>query len=189
MQQKLKDLLPFVFPVAAMILVVVLAVRWYRLRNETTGQISQFAEGVPIEDLSQSEMGEVIHGVGDVKTAQLTPVTKDDTMTGMMGDIRYEIKDGKVRFTVQAALPDLESSIYQVWLKEVDGTSMRKAFVLQANKGGYVGSAAISADTLPFEVVVSREAVDDDRVEEVLMNGTIQAEDQSMMQNSMEQGS
>jgi hypothetical protein len=43
-------------------------------------------------------------------------------------------------------------------------------------KGGYTGSASISDQTLPFEVVVTRELKEDETMEEVILRGTIQKE-------------
>lgn len=168
---KLKQFLPFVFPVAAMILVVVLAVRWYRLRNEQTGQISEFAEGVEIENLSQTELNQVLKGTNDVTSVSLEPEADAEAV----GELRYELKDGKVRFTVNADLPEITEGVYQVWLREPNGTAMKRAFILELSKGGYMGSAAISEEALPFDVVVSQEKVADDKIEVVLLRGTVEA--------------
>lgn len=166
---RLKQLLPFVFPTAAIVLVIVLAVRWYQLRSEQLGKISEFAEGVEIEDLTQVEPDLALNGVPDAETVEL-----EGDSESAAGDIRYELADGKVKFSVSATLPQSEEGKYQVWLKEVDGQAVRKAFVLQILKGGYSGSAAISDETLPFEVVVSKEVVDDNLMEQVLLRGMLE---------------
>lgn len=168
---KLKQFLPFIFPTAAIILVVVLAVRWYRLRDQQIGQISEFAQGVEIEDLTEVERDSALSGVKDVETLELQ--SDDDAV---MGKVRYEMGDNKVKFTVTASLPEEETAQYQVWLKEVNGQAIRKAFALEMLKGGYNGSAAISAETLPFEVVISKEMIDDNLMEEILMRGVMQKE-------------
>lgn len=163
----MKKALPFVFPVAALLLVAFLAFRWYGQRTERTGEITEFGEGIAIEELSGSELDSVIKGTGDYKSV---------TMTGSdeaMGTIRYEIADGKVRFSVNADLPELESGMYQVWLKATDSEAIRKAFVLDQSKAGFMGSASISAETLPFEVVVTRELSDDATPEQEVLKGTI----------------
>jgi hypothetical protein len=156
--RKVKDILPFVFPLAALLLVGVLAVRWYNLRNQQVGQVSEFAEGVEIENLSESEREKVMRGAGDGELVNLQKETDDETV---MGELRYELGDDKVLFTVNATLPELTEGMYQVWLKDVDSDSMKKAFVLEMGKGGYTGSASISKDTVPFEVIVSKEMTDD----------------------------
>jgi hypothetical protein len=166
---QLKQFLPFVFPTAAIVLVAILAMRWYRLRNEQMGMISEFAQGVEIEDLTQTERGFTLNGVKDVETLEL-----ESEEESAMGEVRYEFDEGKIRFSVSASLPEEEVAKYQVWLKEVEGRAVRKAFVLQMLKGGYTGSAAISAETLPFEVVVSKEMVDDNLTEQVLLRGVLE---------------
>lgn len=171
----MKKFLPFVFPVAAFVIVAVLAFRWYNLQTEPQGETSStFAEGVQIEDLTEDERNQVLLGAGDFETVEL--VNSDEAADDMMGQIRYELKDGKVRFSVMAGLPELSTGQYQVWLKDIESDAVRKAFVLEFMKGGHQGSAAISEKVLPFEVIVSEEMVDDDQIEKVLMQGTISKE-------------
>lgn len=170
----MKKYLPFVFPVVAFLIVLFLASRWYGMRNQIeTGQMSPFAEGVEIENLSQNELTEVLRGVGDYKTVDM--MSSDDES---MGAIRYEIVDDKVKLSVMAGLPVLENETYQVWLREVEGQAIRKAFLLDFSKGGHWGSAAISTEALPFEVVVSRETQPaDDQLETVLLQGVVSQEE------------
>ncbi|MBT3249647.1 MAG: hypothetical protein HOA24_05240 [Candidatus Pacebacteria bacterium] len=168
---KLKQFLPFIFPSAAIILVVILAFRWYRLRNDQVGKISEFAQGVEIEDLTEAERSSTLSGVKDVKAVELQGDVEET-----MGEIRYELSDDKVKFSVTATLPQEDGSQYQVWLKEVDGQAVRKAFTLEMLKGGYSGSAAISTETLPFEVVVSKEVVNDNLMEQILLRGVVEVE-------------
>lgn len=165
---RFKEFLPFVFPTAAIILVVVLATRWYRLRNEQLGKISEFAQGVEIEDLTGTEKDIVLNGVKDIQTLKLKG---DETL---MGEVRYEFDENKIKFSVTASLPEVEKAQYQVWLKEVNGKAIRKAFILNMLKGGYAGSAAISDETLPFEIVVSKEMVDDNLMEQVILRGILE---------------
>jgi len=171
---RLKQFLPFIFPTAAIILVVILAFRWYRLRSDQIGKISEFAQGVEIEDLTETERNSTLTGVKDVETLQL-----QSEQESAMGEIRYEFGDDRVRFSVTTTLPKEEVAHYQVWLKEVDGQAIRKAFALEMLKGGYTGSAAISTETLPFEVVVSKEMVDDNLIEQILLRGVLEEAEQS----------
>ena len=167
---RLKQFLPFIFPSAAIVLVVILAFRWYRLRNDQIGKISEFAQGVEIEDLTEAERDSALSGVKDVET-----LTLESEQDSIVGEVRYELSDDKVRFSVAANLPDAEAAQYQVWLKEVNGQAIRKAFTLEMLKGGYTGSAAISAETLPFEVVVSKEMVNDNLMEQILLRGVLES--------------
>ena len=168
---RFKQFLPFVFPTAAIILVVILAFRWYRLRNDQIGKISEFAQGIEIEDLTEAERNSTLSGVKDIETLQL-----QSEQELAMGEVRYEFSDDKVRFSVTTTLPKEEVAHYQVWLKEVDGKAIRKAFALEMLKGGYTGSAAISTQTLPFEIVVSKEMVDDNLMEQILLRGVLEEE-------------
>ena len=168
---RLKQFLPFIFPSAAIVLVVILAFRWYRLRNDQIGKISEFAQGIEIEDLTEAERDSTLSGVKDIETLQL-----QSEQELAMGEVRYEFSDDKVRFSVTTTLPKEEVAHYQVWLKEVDGQAIRKAFALEMLKGGYTGSAAISTQTLPFEIVVSKEMVDDNLMEQILLRGVLEEE-------------
>jgi hypothetical protein len=166
----MKKFLPFVFPGVALILVLFLAVRWYNsrtVRPADDGKITQFGDGVQIEDLSKSASDKLRSGAKDEKSVELTGADN------LKGEVRYDITDGKVNFSVTANLPEIKDGQYQVWLKQVDGEAKRKAFVLTFGKGGYMGSAAISADLLPFQVIVSKETKNDDTMETSLLTGTI----------------
>jgi hypothetical protein len=163
----MKKFYPYILPTIALIIVGFLAYRWYDLRTQRDGEITPFAEGVEIENLSETEADRVIRGVGDFETAPLSGSGE------AQGNIRYEIKDDKVSFSVTADLPELESGQYQVWLQDIDGKSRSKAFSLVMGKGGYMGSGALSADTVPFDVVVSQENTDDSEIEEVVLQGTV----------------
>lgn len=165
----MKRFLPFIFPLVAVLVIVFLVFRWYRLNTQTPGEISEFGEGVEIENLSQNETREALAGVGDYQTVDMEATNPED-----MGQVRYEIKDGKVRFSVMANLPQVETATYQVWLREPGSSVSRQAFELVEGKGGYLGSAAISAQVLPFEVVVSRETRPDDQIESILLKGLVQ---------------
>lgn len=163
----MKKALPFVFPVAALLLVAFLAFRWYGQRTQPTGEISEFGEGVEIEELSGAELDKVMKGAGDYKTVTL------EGSAEAMGTVRYEVEDGKVRFSVSADLPTITAGQYQVWLKATDSEAIRKAFVLEDSKSGFMGSAAISEETLPFEVLVTREMSDDNTPEDVVLRGVL----------------
>jgi hypothetical protein len=163
----MKKVLPFIFPVAALLLVAFLAFRWYGQRTEKTGEITEFGEGVEIQELSNAELDKVMKGSGDYKTVNL------EGSEEAVGTVRYEIADGKVRFSVNADLPALTSGMYQVWLKATDSDAIRKAFTLEDSKSGYMGSAAISEETLPFEVVITREMSDDNTPEQTVLRGVI----------------
>lgn len=168
----MKKFLPFVFPALALLIVMFLAYRWFDLKDNTMDKKDVLSEGVQIEELSQEEQNSFLQGMDDYKSKDLKPLAD----TEGMGTIRYDIKDNVIKFNVQAELPELTSGIYQVWLKSPDSGVLRKAFVLESTKGGFAGSAAISAETLPFEVVVSKEMMDDGVMETMLLEGMLSTE-------------
>jgi hypothetical protein len=163
----MNKVLPFLFPAAALLIVLFLAFRWYSL-DRANGEIGPVNEGVEIEDLTQEQRQSILRGTPDSKTVVLQPETEDSVASG---DIRYEIENDKVLFSVDADLPPLKEGQYQVWLRS--GSSMSPAFTLSVNKGGYMGSAAINIGRLPVEVSVSRELESDQTIEEVVLRGTI----------------
>lgn len=169
----MKKFLPFIFPAAALLLVIILAFRWYGLRNRPVPARPEFTEGVQIENLSQAELDRIMRGVSDLKKLELVP---EPDQTEIMGEVRYEETEGKVAFTVVADLPLLEKGQYQVWLKDTESDATRKAFVLEYMKGGYTGSASLSSQALPFQIIVSREMTDDNQMETVVMKATLQGE-------------
>ena len=120
-----------------------------------------------MEELSQTERDRVTKGVGDYQSVDLEG---SDQQTGQ---VRYETVDGKILFSVSADLPVVSSGMYQVWLKSPESGQMKPAFVLESTKGGYQGSASISADILPVEIVVTQELVNDQTPETVVMKGLL----------------
>lgn len=166
----MKKYSPYILPAAVLIVVLLLVFRWYSNRTQPVSQGELFGEGVQIEDLTDQEAREVMTGSNpDIKTVQLVG---DSESTGM---VRYDLEEDKVRFSVIANLPE-SSTPYNVWLKEVDGEAMRNAFSLEMGKGGYVGSAALPANLLPFEVIVSTQANQEQVLDNVIMKGVIDAQ-------------
>ncbi len=163
----MKKVLPFVFPLVALLIVVFLAYRWYNLNTTRSGQIADNSEGVEIQDLTESERNNIMRGVGDFKSVEL----KGDPQT--RGDVRYEIQDGKVVFSVSADLPFLSSGRYQVWVKS-DDKPAQKMFNLEESKGGYIGTGGVSEASLPFSVIVTQEQTDDLTMESVVLEGMVQ---------------
>lgn len=156
--------LPFVFPLAALLIVLFLAFRWFSMQTNRSADIG---EGVEIEDLTL-EQESMLRGTDDLQQVELqTP----DTETEGQGDIRYKISDERVRFSVNANLPQPEG-FYQVWVRS--GETQQKAFRLLPDKGGFMGSAALNQSALPFEVIVSQETEDDDQLEQVILRGRIE---------------
>ncbi|MBD3279402.1 MAG: hypothetical protein GF390_01680 [Candidatus Pacebacteria bacterium] len=167
----MKKFYPFIFPSIALLIVLFLAWRWYNLRTQRDSEISRLGEGVEIENLTETELDRVMKGAGDFKSVDLT--AQEATNAGF---VRYELKDGKVTFSVTADLPILETGVYQVWVKAAAQQQPSKAFVLEYGKGGYVGSASVDASNLPLEITVSKELRPDNTIEEVVLTGIIPKE-------------
>jgi hypothetical protein len=164
----MRKYLPFLFPAIALLIVLFLGYRWYAAQTVSpAGQISDNGEGVKIEDLSAEEVKK-INGAKDLPTVDLKGAGE------VAGQVRYEVRDGRVNFTVSADLPELTEGQYQVWLKKTDSEARTKVFVLENNKAGYMGSASVAADMLPFEVIVSKEMTDDNQLEVTVLSGVIQ---------------
>jgi hypothetical protein len=166
----MKKILPFVFPCVALLIVLVLAVRWYNTKaTHTQDKIADFGDSIKVEELSKADQNKIRSMAKDVQSLKLQG-------DNAQGEVRYEVQDGQLHFTVTADLPELEKGMYQVWLKQVSGESKKKAFVLSSLKGGFSGSGAITQTVLPVEVIVTKEMQNDDVMETVLMTGVIPAE-------------
>jgi hypothetical protein len=170
----MKRIYPYIFPAVALLFVLFLLFRWYNLRTQREGMTSLLNEGVTIEDLADDDAMGLITGVGDYNSVDL--VGEDTTH---LGEVRYEVRDDELLFSVTTTLPAPTAGQYQVWLRQTEGNAQRKAFMLIDGKAGYMGSGTIDASTLPLEVLVSREITDDGLLEEVLLRGTIAAPEQN----------
>ncbi len=158
--EKYKKYYPFVFPTIALLLVLFLAFRWYNLRTKRNAE--QKPE-VQIENLTVEEQEQIV--TGDDESVTSVDMTGEATASGQ---VRYTKTDDKVLFSVNAALPK-DSKKYQVWLQR-ENEEPTKAFALTYGKGGYMGSASVPVEYLPFEVIVTEETnTADDQPEMELM--------------------
>jgi hypothetical protein len=166
----MKKLLPFLFPLTSLAIVMFLAFRWYSNRTDR-GNITPFAENVSIEELTTEETSLALRGVGDFETVEMTGEGEET------GKVRYEVNEGKVKFSVTANVENSQDENYQVWLKDPNSEAIRKAFTLEYLKGGMSGTAAISSETLPFEIIVSKDSANSDQPSEVLLKGLVEVEE------------
>lgn len=167
----MKKFLPFLFPFIAFCIVIFLAIRWYNSKTARDGKIPEFADDVKVEDVNQAQIDQIKNIAKDQKTVKLTGQGE------VAGEVRYELKDGKVYFTVYANLSNPNPNTeYQVWFKQVDGTGTRKVFVLTEEKAGYMGSAAVPTTVLPLEVVVTEQSIGDTVMGGPLLLGTLPKE-------------
>lgn len=175
----MKRYTPYIFPLVVLGIIFLLVFRWYNLRSERM-EYSLLGEGVEIENLSQDELARSIQGAGDYESVELESENPDNS-----GMIRYEVVDGSVRFSLMANLPE-PTVEYRVWLKEVDGTAMREVFTLVSAKGGYIGSAALPSELLPFEVLVTEATEPEMAAQGALLQGTLELEEEVMEGDSVE---
>lgn len=168
---KLKQYYPFIVPTISLLLVLFLAFRWYNLRTQRDSEadITQ----VEIESLTQEEL-QIVQGTEDVNTVELEPEPEEPAL----GQVRYRLEDDRVLVTVSADLPELKESYYQVWFASQE-KQPQQAFRLELTKAGYLGSASISKDELPLEVIVTDQSnTDENEVGRQLLRGEIQAENE-----------
>ena len=164
MSKKLKNFAPYALPLLAILFVLFMFVRWYKAKTNTSPE-SMLNSQLEVSDLSLEEEESIIKGTTDYETVVF------ETDSEASGEIRYQIVDDKLHFTVTANLPDSVEA-YAVWLKEVDGSSKKRVFNLDYSKAGYIGSAAVPAEILPVEVVVAEAS--DLMLEDALLHGVIE---------------
>lgn len=167
----MKKIYPYILPSIALLIVFFLTIRWYSQRTERDGEITEASDTLEIENLTEEEMNSVVKGTGDFATVKLTGEGE------AAGEVRYEIKEDKVLFTLNADLPDPEAlrqdkAFYQVWIKS-GAENAKKAFQLSYGKSGYFGSASLNKSNLPFTILLSKETQDDATMEELLLSGDV----------------
>lgn len=191
----MKKITPYIFPLIVLAIVFFLVYRWYSLRGQQTAENAEFGEGIQIENLSEEEAADVSSGVGDVETAPLESTEGEDASTSdNTGTIRYEIDGNRVLFSVLATIGTLRvldnvldtapdatpvptpdpNAQYTVYIRSLDGDNLTRAFSLSSGKGGLLGSASISTDLLPVEVLVTDATSISEVLDNVLLRGVIE---------------
>ena len=148
MSKKLQNLIPYLFPSIAIIFVVIMFARWYKGKTAES-PVSLLDSQLQVESLPKDVQNNIIKGATDYKMIDMKGVDQS------VGEVRYQIKDDKLSFTVTANLPQSKEE-YAVWLADINGDAKRRVFNLVFSKAGYVGSAAVSANVLPVKVVVAK---------------------------------
>ena len=148
MSKKLQNFLPYLFPLIAIILVVVMFARWYKGKT-AEAPVSLLDPQLEVESLPAQMQDSIIKGATDYQMLNMMGVDQ------AVGELRYQIKDNKLSFTVTANLPSSKED-YAVWLADVNGEAKKRVFNLKYSKAGYIGSAMVPADVLPVKVLVSK---------------------------------
>jgi len=167
----MKKALSFLFPLAALLLIAILAFRWMTNKPAAPqGSISQSAEGIEISDFTDDDLSP--QGVEDMESVKLSSPTGE---ASAQGQIRYaqDEANNKTQFTVAATLPELnaDEGFYQLWFEGDKGR--KKAMKLVIGKGGFMGEGALTSDFDTVKVLISKEKVDDDTLEELRLEGTL----------------
>lgn len=167
----MKKFLPFVLPALVIIMIVYLGYQWYQKRVQDRIPVPEVTAGTEIENLSASELAlleNMQKGVGNYETIK---------MTGSgIGEIRYEIRDGKALFSVNANLPTDNNETYTLYIKEASAADFTPSKQLEESKGGLFVSVAVAIDKLPVAVEVRQGST-------VVLSGEIQAPDQLPLDN------
>lgn len=178
----MNKLTPYIFPALVVIIVVFLITRWYDRR----GEISDYGEGIEIENLSEEELSDVLSGVGDYTTVPLEEVVPQVTDSAdpdtqepasaqpLNGVLRYEIEGSRVKLSVIAS--GAENDNYYVWLQPEGTTEPKQAFALTEGKGGLIGSGAFSVEQLPVDVMITRGMSLDEDMGNVVLKGRVNEE-------------
>lgn len=145
MSKTLQNFMPYLFPLIAVIFVVIMFVRWYQGKTSET-PVSLLDPQFQVETLPTAVQDSILKGAVDYQTAEMQGEGQ------VAGEVRYQVEGDKLSFTVTANLPVAEEE-YAVWLSSGD-EAKKRVFNLIASKAGYIGSAMVSADVLPVKVVV-----------------------------------
>jgi hypothetical protein len=156
---QLTKILPTLLPIIALIIVVILAFRWYQLKTSQVVNIPELPPKIEIESLNpeeQTRLQNLAKGIGDYQTIKLTPAAG---VVGQ-GEIRYEIQADRLYASIITSLaPPQASESYQVWLKVNDDADWQSSAPLIENKAGFTSTFALTTDKLPVAVKVTHEGV------------------------------
>lgn len=164
MSKKLQNILPYLFPLIAIVFVGVMFARWYKGKTAET-PVSMLDSQLQVESLPSDVQNDIIKGATGYEMQEMQGASG-------AGELRYQIKDNKLTFTVTANLPESEEE-YAVWLADLDGNSKKRVFNLVYSKAGYVGSAVVDASVLPVKVIVVKAS--DLMLQDILLQAELSA--------------
>lgn len=167
----MKKFSPFVFPLVVVAVIFFLVYRWYTVSTNKVTELG-LTEGVQIENLTDDEIISAMQGTDDLDTVELESTTDVD------GQIRYEVTDDTVTFSVIANLPESEDPQH-VWVRSDSDENYEKIFTLQAVKGGFIGSASLDTQLLPLEVIVSPSEDSSSLEETAVLRGVLEENSQN----------
>jgi hypothetical protein len=118
----MKAISPYIFPLIVVVIVFFLIFRWYSNQQTTTSDIG---EGITIENLSESELSDVLSGVGDYDTIELEPV--EPPTSEPTGDEAADAAEAERRQRLRRALLGLAAVVRY----EIDGDRLRLSVIGQ----------------------------------------------------------
>jgi len=160
----MKKYLPIILPIAALALVAFLGMRWYRSRELTEVSMPEVASSAPINPMTNDDratLDRLAQGLGDYQAVNL-----DAAGHNAVGEIRYQIVDDRVLFSVNANLDTTTGTQYHVFIKTADSDQAQDIGTLADTKGGLIASHSLSVNSLPLTVEI-RDG------ENVILTGTI----------------
>lgn len=163
---RIKSVLPYVLPILSLALVSFMFFRWYRARTAQTPNDFLNSEDFQVQTLPTQQQEQLVKGTTDFDAVKM------EASGTASGEIRYQVTDDSLNFSVTANLPDSPED-YAVWLRTPGTDARRHIFNLQKEKAGYIGSASVSTQVLPVEIVVTKAS--DLMLDDVLLRGTIEA--------------
>ena len=162
----MKKYIPIILPVLALALVAYFGVRWYHHREAPELQTPEVANSPSITTISEPDqelLAQLRAGKGDYEAVGLQAQTSD-----ARGEIRYQFKNDRLLFSVNANLPSDEGEEYHVFVKEAGSETFRDLGILEFTKGGLIASESLTMDKLPLAVEIRRG-------DSVVLTGTIAA--------------
>jgi len=167
MNKKSQDFLPYVFPLIAIVFVVIMFARWYQGKTAEAPK-SLLDSQLEIGSLSAEQQNSLIKGTADYKMLEMTGEA------GNYGELRYQVADNKFVFTVTANMSDDEAE-YSVWMVSLDGKVSKRIVNLSPSKAGLLGSAAVSIEVLPVKIVLAKSA--DSTLDQPILSVNVPASD------------
>jgi hypothetical protein len=167
MQSNLKKLLPFVLPLIALILIIIIVSRWYRGQTNNSIATPEYTEGLEIENLSQSELEaleNIKQGLGDYQKVDFTGV--------YTGEVRYEVKEDRLFLSITANLPETAAA-YTLWL--TSGATTTRSNDLTLSKTGYHTALVTTIDKLPLTLIISEDTANAATPSKELLRATVPA--------------
>ncbi len=159
----MKKFIPYIFPIIALIIVIVLAFNWYSNRTQEEIPTPPVSAGAEIEELSVSELEALDalgRGLGNFQTLDLIG-------QGGLGEVRYEKRDNQVFFTVVANLLAPDSGNYQLFIKPAGAADFIASEHFTFGKAGYLAGTVLDLTQLPVEIQVRL-------ADQVVLEGTLQ---------------